>query len=294
MNKSIIRSAVRGFYDLQKLRIQTGLRVVAAFKVQLGQEPSTSEDDLPDDAKKILADLRRDYDLITDAIVGTGKKIRAKKPELFRGSSLISNESEYELVSSYIKLDEAEANALKGIEHIVKDSLLWKEFLVDVKGCGPTMAAVILSEIDIHKAQYPSSIWAYAGLDVAANGKGRSRKAEHLVKVSYTDKEGKAAERNGITFNPFLKTKMVGVLGSSFVKAGGKYRDIYDGYKNRLQNRPDLAEESKGHINNMAIRYAVKMFILDLYTAWRTLEGLPVSEPYHVAKLGLRDHRKAA
>ncbi len=58
MNKSIIRSAVRGFYDLQKLRIQTGLRVVAAFKVQLGQEPSSSEDDLPDDAKKILAELR--------------------------------------------------------------------------------------------------------------------------------------------------------------------------------------------------------------------------------------------
>lgn len=294
MNTSIIRSSVRGFYDLQKLRIQTGLRIVASFKVKLGQEPSSLEDELPEDAKKILDTLRKDFALITDAIVATGKAIRAKKPELFKGSTLISNESEYELVQSYIALDDAEVRAFKAIEHIVKDTPLWKEFLVGVKGCGPTMTAVILSEIDIHKARYPSSLWMYAGLDVCADGKGRSRKAEHLVKCAYTDKDGKPAERNGITFNPFLKTKLVGVLGSSFIKAGGKYREIYDSYKNRLQNRPDLSEESKGHINNMAIRYAVKMFLVDLHTAWRTIEGLPVSEPYHVAKLGLRDHRLAA
>lgn len=294
MNKTVIRSAVRGFYDLQKLRIQTGLRVVASFKANIGQEPGMAEDELPPDAKKLIDDLRTDYKLITDAIVAKGKRLRANKPDMFKGAKLISNESEYELVASYIKLDEAEASALKGIDHIVKETRLWNEFLVGVKGCGPTMSGVILSEIDIHKALYPSSIWAYAGLDVAKDGKGRGRKAEHLVKVPYTDKDGKAAERNGITFNPFLKTKLVGVLGSSFIKAGGKYRDIYDNYKTRLQNRQDLSEESKGHINNMAIRYAVKIFILDLYVAWKTIEGLPISDPYHVAKLKMRDHRMAA
>ena len=40
----------------------------------------------------------------------------------------------------------------------------------------------------------------------------------------------------------------------------------------------------------MATRYAVKMFLRDLWVAWRQLEGLPVSEPYEVAFLGRRPH----
>ena len=45
------------------------------------------------------------------------------------------------------------------------------------------MAGVLISEFDIHRARYPSSMWKYAGLDVARDGRGRSRKAEHLVEV---------------------------------------------------------------------------------------------------------------
>lgn len=41
------------------------------------------------------------------------------------------------------------------------------------------------------------------------------------------------------------------------------------------------------HTNNRALRYIVKLFLADLHTAWRTLEGLPVAAPYHEAKLGL-------
>jgi len=95
----------------------------------------------------------------------------------------------------------------------------------------------------------------------------------------------------GISFNPFLKTKLVGVLGSSFLRAGVKdnpYRAIYDNYKNRLENSPAHTEKSKGHRHNMAIRYMVKMFIIDLYKVWRTVEGLEVYPPYHEAKLGLK------
>ncbi len=35
-----------------------------------------------------------------------------------------------------------------------------------------------------------------------------------------TDKDGKPAQRKSITFNPFLKSKLIGVLGSSFLRAG--------------------------------------------------------------------------
>jgi hypothetical protein len=43
----------------------------------------------------------------------------------------------------------------------------------------------------------------------------------------------------------------------------------------------------------MAVRYAVKRFLVDLHYKWRALEGLPVSEEYSVAKLGII-HKKAA
>lgn len=42
------------------------------------------------------------------------------------------------------------------------------------------------------------------------------------------------------------------------------------------------------HRKNMAIRYMVKVFLKDLWVAWRTLEGLPVTPDYAEAKLGLK------
>ena len=129
---------------------------------------------------------------------------------------------------------------------------------------------------------------------MAQNGAGRSRKKEHLEESEYTDKDGEVQKKMGITFNPFLKTKLVGVLGPSFLRAGDNpYRMIYDDYKHRIQNMPVHAEKTKGHIHNMAIRYMVKRFLADLYIAWRTVEGLPVADEYSVAKLHIH-HKKAA
>lgn len=288
MNRSMLRAMVRGAYDLQKLRVQSGLRIVAAFKVTLGQMPGKSEEELSEEAESLLKDLRKEYDRITDALTESGKKRITK--EFFSGYKLISGETEYSLIQEYVRLLLAEEQQFRDIGKALKEFPIWTQFLEGVRGVGPAMAGVIISEIDISKAQYPSSLHKYAGLDVADDGKGRSRKKEHLVQVEYTDKDGRPATRNGITFNPFLKTKLVGVLGSSFIKLGGHYREIYDGYKNRLQNRPDMSEESKGHIHNMAVRYMIKIFLIDLHRHWRELEGFEPTVPYHVAKLGLRDH----
>ena len=65
------------------------------------------------------------------------------------------------------------------------------------------------------------------------------------------------------------------------------YRKVYDDYRNRLDNMPAHVDKSKGHKHNMAIRYMIKMFIIDLYTNWKAIEGLPAFPPYHEAKLGL-------
>jgi len=285
VKKSMLKAAVNGFYSIQKTRIRVGNNIVSNFKIKLGQDPSSPETDLDADAKLLLKNLRESYKKITDGVA-------TMTPRKFKEDGLISDFSEFALVQQYDRLVTNEDEALKQIKYAVRDFDIYRNFLEDVKGVGPTMAAVIISGFDIHKAEYPSSLWAYAGLDVV-KGTGRSRKKEHLIEQTYTDAEGKEQTKMGISFNPFLKTKLIGVLGSSFVKTNGKYREIYDNYKHRISNMPAHAEKSKGHINNMAIRYTVKRFLVDLHYHWRTMEGLPVADEYSKAKLKM-NHGKAA
>jgi len=285
MNTSNLKSIVRGAYDIQALRIQMGGRIVANFKSKLGMKPNEKEELAENDAKKVLKYLKEEYSLITDGMASLPRSFKRN------GDSLISTMTELVLIDQYFTLEKDEAKHFRQLEKVLIEYDIYKHFLKSVKGVGPAMAGVILSEIDIHKSKYASSIWKYAGLDVAGDGKGRSRKKEHLVETEYTDGEGNVKKKMGISYNPFLKTKLVGVLGSAFLRAGVKdnpYRAVYDNYKSRIENSPEHAEKSKGHRHSMAIRYMVKMFIIDLYKIWRTVEGLEVYPPYHEAKLGLK------
>ena len=276
-----LRTMVRGAYDLQKLRIQTGNRIAGNFKVKLGQDPGSKEDDLEIDAKLILVNLRQRYKRITDGLT------RLPSYRNFKGDDVIDSYTEFCLVSQYVELLSSEELQFRRLTSVLRDFDIWTQFLVDVKGVGPAMAGVLISEIDISKAKYPSSIHKYAGLDVADDGAGRSRRKEHLVDVEYVNKEGEIATKKGITFNPFLKTKLVGVLATSFLRQQGDYAEIYNGYKHRLACSPKHQDKSKGHRHHMAVRYMIKMFLIDLHSIWRSIEGYPATAPYHEAKLDL-------
>lgn len=284
MQKEMLRNMVRGFYDTQKLRISMGNRLVANFYAKLGRKPSQKKDDMDDDSKEILEKLKSEAELISTAIATSGHRAATV---LKNREGIISDVVEYELVSNYFDFLQVEKKLNNIIAKTVSQFPIWDEFLKDVRGCGPLMAAVIISEIDPHKAKYVSSFWKYAGLDVAEDGSGRSRKKEHLVEVEYVDKDGELSKRQSITFNPFLKTKLVGVLGTSFIRSGGKYAEIYYDYKNRLENHPVHKDKTKLHKHNMAVRYMIKMFLKDLYIAWRKLEGLPVLPDYAEGKLAI-------
>ncbi len=288
--KQVIKTVIRDVYSIQKVRIQTGLRLVANFKAELGQAPSTEEEDLSSDAKEILEILRKDYKRISDAIAETGKKVKVFKDQYFIGTELISNEVEYTLTKVYLGLLEQEELSVSNVKKIVEKHPLWIHFLKDVKGIGPLMAGVLISEIDIHKAKYPSSLHAYAGIDVAHTDKGisgRGRKDEHLVMREYTAKDGTIKTKKSITYNPTLKTKLLGVICGGFIKCKSPYADVYNNYKVRLENRPDLKDTTKLHRHRMAVRYMAKIFLNDLYKNWRQIEGLVVEKPYHEAKLGI-------
>ena len=287
---SNLKTIVRGAYDIQKNRIQTGNRLVANFKAKLGQAPSEKEDTIDADGQQILTNLRRSHKLLTEGVATFPRQAT------FKGDEVISSYTELCLVANYLELEEQEKTHFRRLGNILKDYPIYNNFLAGTTGVGPAMAGVVISEIDITKAEYPSSLHKYAGLDVAGDGQGRSRRKEHLEDSEYVDADGVVQTKKGITFNPFLKTKLVGVLGSSFVKQSPdkcKYRKVYDDYKHRIEHMDAHKEKSKGHRHNMAVRYMIKIFLIDLYNEWRALEGLPVAPTYTEAKLG-KVHGKAA
>jgi len=281
-----VKSLVRGCYDVQKLRIQTGNRIVANVRAKLGMNEGEDEEAAKREGNKLLDELRRDYRRITDGM----KRVPNSS---FKFDGVIADLAQFFLLEQYDSLLTVEETHFKRIGRVLEGYPIYTEFLEKVKGIGPAMAGVIVSEIDISRAAYASSLWKYAGLDVAGDGAGRSRKKQHLVRVQYTDKDGEESERDSITFNPFLKTKLVGVLGPSFLRSHSPYAEEFYNYRTRIENHPAHKDKTPGHRKNMAVRYMVKRFLVDLYAAWRAIEGLPVAPEYSEGKLGMV-HRQAA
>jgi len=258
-NRAALRRKVRIFYDLQRLRLQTAGRT---------------------------------YDRATDI-------------ELHEADTNMLNNRASEL-------EVAEKNALKDVEWHLKGMKAFTQILAEkpkYRGIGPTLAGVILSEIDIHRAATPSALWKYAGLApvagrrcklckdsvvAAKNGAGgtmamtfkhefkRQKKCKlDLVPREKTWESGKAERPTAgvkLAYNSFLKTKLVGVMADCMLKANSPFRSFYDDYKLRIQS----AEKgvSDGHRHRMALRYMVKMVLLEIWKSWRELEGLEVRVPY--------------
>lgn len=281
--KKNLRVLTKSLYDLQKLRVSTGNRIAINFRAKLGQEPG--EELTEKEGKEVLEVIKLEWKRLTDGIVNmTPREVKAA---ILRNDGVIDNEVEFRLVQVYMYLLRQEEEGFRNLTSTLKAFPIYNEFLEGVRGVGPAMAAVVISELDPHRANRISGFWKYAGLDVAEDGAGRSRKKEHLIEVEYIDKDGNPAKKMSITFNPFLKTKLVGVLGSSFLRSKGGYADVYNGYKFRLENHPAHKDKTKLHRHNMAVRYAVKIFLQDLWLKWRELEGLEITAPYAEAKLGM-------
>lgn len=293
MRNEFIRTSVRTLYDMQKLRIQNGNRICASFRHKLGLDSSQAEEE-NEKANDLLNDLRAEYKRITDGVKRITKHFKSD-------SQLITTRGELALLESYEHQLEAERIHEKAILDELERTPIWTQYLKGIRGIGPLMAAVIISEVDIEKAVTVSKLYKYSGLDVVLVeneagemvGEGRSRKRHHLMPKSYTNRNGDIVETVGISFNPFLKTKLVGVMGGCFIKSKNSYSDIYYNYKFRLENMPIHKDKTKAHRHNMAMRYMVKQFLFDLYKAWRELEELPVRDSYAEGKLGII-HTQAA
>ena len=149
-----------------------------------------------------------------------------------------------------------------------------------IKGIGPMTVASILCYVDIHKAQYASSLWAYVGYD----------KASH-------ERYSKGTAGGG---NKTLRTQLFSTA-ESIIKSRGVYREVYDNEKQKLENslRITKTRNTQGkliecawkdtkpsHRHGAAMRKMIKHFLADLWFVWRELEGLETRPLYVEEKMG--------
>lgn len=167
-----------------------------------------------------------------------------------------------------------------------------------VFGIGPVITAGLVAHIDIHKAKTAGAIWRYAGLDP-------------------TSKWNKGEKR---PWNASLKT-LCWKVGQSFMKFSNRsdcfygqlYRKQKEFYveKNLSGGFKGLSEEvlgaknftnkevkakyqtgilPDGHIDAMARRWVVKLFLSNLHELWCKVEGIQCPQPYVMAHLGHVHH----
>lgn len=250
-DRETIRTIVRTLYDFQDLRIRLAGR------------------------------LRKKAD-------GSDMKMREGVDEIDLDESALPV-----MKSAWIVAEEKEAELKHVLDLELKGIPIYEQFLKGAKGVGPQMAGVIISEFDIHKATTVSKLWMFAGL---ATGTVKGYKWDKKKKAWYRTDVDIPADRLTADFrspfNRWLRTKLCGALASSFLKCDSPYREFYDNMKGRLEQKDGWKEAKKpGHRHRGAIRYMIKMFLKDLYVAWRTIEGLPVRPPYQEEYLG---HKHAA
>jgi len=153
----------------------------------------------------------------------------------------------------------------------------------NVKGVGDLNIGKVLAYIDIKEASTISKLWRYAGFGCINGAAERRAKGEKLH------------------FNKALKS-MCWRLGKSLIRAKGKYYEFYKSEKERLLKREKekgrkIVPSNKlpvkkgkhietneyiglGHIDMMALRKTIKLFLSHLWLVWREAEKLPITKPY--------------
>jgi len=161
---------------------------------------------------------------------------------------------------------------------------IYERWLKNVFGVGPITAAYILSYVDIEKSTYPSSLKKYCGFGVSSNGK----------RMDACCPEAKDGTIGRMDLRVIITLMLNGIriaCGKTDETTGArrkpnKYVKIWDDYKARAAASGELEAKGKGYVDAKGRRKAADVFIEDLYTVWRSLEGLPVWPAWYAAKCG--------
>ena len=262
--------------------------------------------------KKLNVDLRtlrsmvKNFYDFQDMRIRYAGRIRIKADETPQKDNgldpLMTDEGVKYLEEGYSKVQELEKEFAKDIKEVVESTDEWKLFLKDVKGVGPALAAVLISEIDITKANTVSAIWQYAGLNPQKTVYGRVKKEGKVVTTDTLIRGDKLVKGYLAPYNQFLKSKLMGVLATSFIKCKSPYAKFYYDNKTRLETSTRVTritgekevmwkDTTASHRDLASKRFMIQMFLVDYYKAVRQMHGLPVRDTYAEEKLGIVHHK---
>lgn len=250
-----------------------------------------------EEAKAILKGLvRTKYDY-QNLRVATANRLKKKKDGTDQNTpegmdSQLDLATVPDIVDTWTDAEEMEKNLDKRIASYLSCFPIYNGFLKYVKGCGPAISAVIISEFDIKRATTRSKMWQFAGCN-PAEVRGKKKVDGEVITTDEMVRGDKLTSGFVAPYNKFLKTKLLGVLADCMIKSKSQYKVVYDQYKLRLSNSDNeyregrkWKEESKAHIDAAARRKMVKAFLGDLYEVWREMEGLDVRCTYEQEYLG--------
>lgn len=188
-----------------------------------------------------------------------GNQISAREREVDQGPAPKVIQGLYE------QLYEAEHMMLKDFQSalIGHKAMIW---LDQIKGVGPTLAAKILSQIDISNGfETVAKLWRYSGYGM------------HFDEDKQAFVRDRPTKGQKLPYNRRLKTTLY-LVAVSFLKCKSPYTQFYVSAKQRYEHVHP--EWTKAHIHNAALRKMIKMFLAHLWITWRTAEGLPTRAPY--------------
>jgi hypothetical protein len=165
-----------------------------------------------------------------------------------------------------------------------------------IYGVGPVISAGLLAHIDIEKCPTVGHIWQFAGIAGAGQkpwDRGTKRPFNAQLKT--------LCWKAGQSFMKFSNQEEC-VYGRHYREQKAKYiaKNDADGFRDRaLERAPKVGKTTEafkhysigklppGHIDAMARRWAVKLFLAHLHSEWHQRHfGRPAPLPYPIAVLG--------
>ncbi len=214
---------------------------------------------------------------------------------------------------SYHRYWTEERETYRDMMAALKSHPAW-EWLDKVRGIGPTLGCKLLARFDATRAEHASSFWAYAGLGTVPGERYRcdtcglvrawpvgynvtgAHKALGTTKACQGSLERVAGPDDGVrcaqpkpgrgqkaTYDQYAK-KILYLVGTSFLKAGGPYEEFYRRERAKAEvERPGWADGRKHYL---ALRKTEKLFLSHLWQVWREALGLPTPDPWAIAHGG--------
>jgi len=231
---------------------------------------------------------------------------------LLRGKAIIPATDLEDIIDTCRALAEDEDQMRRKIEDVLQEFDVYTEYMSKVRGMGATYSGALIAwTAPISRFEYSSRLRAYAGL-TAQHYELECEKGHKIIATNVkevcpvpTEKKGKKCgaritkvrevkkppkRKRGYYVMVNMRLKALGwkiARSFEFQKTSKSYyRYLYDRIKAYYSSRPDLKKATKARIRNMALLWVASMFYNHYWEVYRRLEGLPVTEPYPIAKLG--------